>query len=292
MTSNQIESFLSIIENKSFNQAEKKLFVSRQALKKQIDSLEAELGFTLFVRAHSGISLTPVGQEFYDGIVEVNDDIKQLVSRCRNLSKHEYTIRIGSPAQPRLILEKAFNEFSREYPYIKQEVIFIDEPKTLSLVLDGTVDVAECIWSPIINNSKIEYYKLADMPYKCLVTAGNPLASKKEIVPADLEGYTVGVRSSSNVRLIRMLKDGYPGINLIETKGSETEQQQIYTVCYNQGVFISRAHYANHMEPLVTIPFATGLEAECGVIYKKSHSSIVTQFIDVVRSVFTGDLEA
>ena len=286
MNNNQIQSFINVVESQSFNQAEKKLYISRQALKKQIDSLEAELGFDLFVRSHHGTKLTPVGQEFYDGIKNISEQTDALINRCRDLTKHEYTIRIGNPAQPRLILERAFSEFAREYPYIKQEVVFLDEPKTMSLVIDGTVDVAECILTPSIDDSRIVFYKLTDLSYKCLLTPDHPLAEKEIITPADLNGYTVGVRRSSNNRLIQRIKSDCDDVTLIETRGSNQEQQQIFTVCYNRGIFLSRAYYANFMQPLITVPFDIDITAPCGIIYRKDHSQIVKNFVEVVKKSF------
>lgn len=287
MNTNQIQSFISVVESQSFNQAEKKMFISRQALKKQIDSLEAELGFDLFVRSHQGTVLTPVGEEFYKGIKDISEQIDALITRCRNLPKQESIIRIGNPAQPRVILEKAFHEFSKKYPYIKQEVVFVDELKTMSAVLDGTVDVAECILSPLLNDDRIVFYKLTDLAYKCLVTADHPLVEKDVIRPSDLNGYTVGVRKSSNGRLIQTIKSECEDVTLIETRGSNQEQQQIFNVCYNGGVFLSRAYYANFMQPLITIPFDIDITAECGIIYKKDHSAVITNFIEVVKHCFS-----
>ena len=286
MNTNQLQSFMSVVESQSFNQAEKKLYISRQALKKQIDSLESELGFNLFVRSHQGIALTPVGQEFYDGIKEITEQTDNLINKCRDLSKHEYTIKIGNPTQPRLILESAFSRFAKEYSYIKQEVVFIDEPKTLSLVLDGTVDVAECILSPQVEDDRISFVKLADMPYKCILAPTHPLAEKEEITYDDLKGYTVGVRRSSNSRIIQTLKKECEEITLIETRGSNHEQQQIFTVCYNNGIFLSRAYYASFMQPLVTVPLKCDITAECGIIFKKNTTPIVRNFINIVKECF------
>lgn len=282
----QIMYFINVVELQSLNKAEKRLYVSRQALKKQIDSLEAELGFDLFVRTPQGTSLTPVGEEFYQGIKGIREQIDALTNRCRGLYNHECVIKIGAPSKPRLILEKAFIEFSKQYPHIKQNVVFMNEAKSLDLVLDGTVDVAECILYSNVDKSKIGFFKLADLPYKCLLLPTHPLAGKKEIHLSELDGNTVGLRQSGNVQLIHKLKEECRNITLLETPGSQQMQQQIFTICYNQGVFISRAHSANHMEPLVTVPLVTDITSECYVIYKKPCSPIARKFIDMVKTCY------
>ena len=48
----------------SMARAAEELFLSKQAVKKQIDSLEAELGFPLFVRSSRGLELTEAAPAF------------------------------------------------------------------------------------------------------------------------------------------------------------------------------------------------------------------------------------
>ena len=283
MNNNQIQSFISVVEAQSFNQAEKRLFISRQALKKQIDSLENELGFDLFIRTHQGIELTPVGAEFYHGIKDINDQLDTLIYRCRDLTKHEYTIRIGSPAQPRMILEKSFSEFSKLYPYIKQEIVSVEENQMAGMVLNGSVDIAECILTPDINGSELTFYKLADLEYRCLLDPNHPLAGKDILEIKDLAPYTTGINPSKNSQLIQAIKSGCPDITLIETRGSSQEHQQIFTICYNQGIFIYRSYKSTFMEPLVSIPLKTDIKSECVMLYRKNPTKIVRNFTNVVR---------
>ena len=54
MDDKQLYSLLKIVECGSFSKAEEVLFLSKQALKKQIDSLEDEVGFPLTIRTHCG----------------------------------------------------------------------------------------------------------------------------------------------------------------------------------------------------------------------------------------------
>ena len=50
MNDNQLRSFLTVAECGSFSKAEEGSFLSKQALIKQIDALEDELGFRLLSR--------------------------------------------------------------------------------------------------------------------------------------------------------------------------------------------------------------------------------------------------
>jgi len=58
MNDKQLQSFIVVAKLGSFSKAADELFLSKQALKKQIDSLERELCFTLFIRSAQGMTLT------------------------------------------------------------------------------------------------------------------------------------------------------------------------------------------------------------------------------------------
>ena len=64
MNDKQLKSFITVTECGSFTKAENFFFFSAQALKKQIDSLENELGFALFLRSSKGVVLTAAGKKF------------------------------------------------------------------------------------------------------------------------------------------------------------------------------------------------------------------------------------
>ena len=58
-----LRTFLAVCETGSFNKAANTLFITPSAVLQQIQTLEKELGVTLFSRNKKGVSLTPEGKE-------------------------------------------------------------------------------------------------------------------------------------------------------------------------------------------------------------------------------------
>lgn len=77
----QLTTFISVAESKSFNKAANQLFISAPAVIKQINALEKNIHVTLFNRTHSGVSLTPAGESFYQ-------DAKKLVAAYTKSINH------------------------------------------------------------------------------------------------------------------------------------------------------------------------------------------------------------
>ena len=280
----KLQTFVRVVDAGSFNKAEELTYTSRQALKKQIDSLEEELDFKLLARSSKGITMTPAGKEFYSGVTKILTDTEELVERCRSIASNSYVIRIANPAHPRLIMEDVFMEFSRRYPDIKQEFLFMDKEELIDAVLNGSVDVAELVPPRKLDFDKIVYRKLTNMTYYCLLSPNHPLANEKELYVSDLSGQYVGLRGHSNLELIHLIREQCSDISLVETMGSD--MYNMFKFCYNNGIYISRATFVTHMEPLVAIPLVTDLQAECGILYHSEHSPIVGQFLDVVWEFF------
>ena len=65
LTQRLVESFLTLAETLSYTEAARRLYLSHQALSKQIAKLEEELGYLLFARSTRSVALTAVGELFY-----------------------------------------------------------------------------------------------------------------------------------------------------------------------------------------------------------------------------------
>ena len=65
MTSVQIRCFLEAAHSGSFTEAAKQLFLSQQAVSKQVAKLEQDLECTLLSRERGKLVLTVVGQFYY-----------------------------------------------------------------------------------------------------------------------------------------------------------------------------------------------------------------------------------
>ena len=71
MNDGQLSAFVVVADTGSITAAAPRLFVSQQVLTKRLRSLEAELGYPLFVRSHEGVRLTDAGREFYEDAVQL-----------------------------------------------------------------------------------------------------------------------------------------------------------------------------------------------------------------------------
>ena len=81
MNDRQLLSFMKIVETGSFSKAAKDRFISVPAIVQQIDRLEEDLGFRLFLRNNQGVRLTDQGKIFFDAVLEMQKIYKTAVRK-------------------------------------------------------------------------------------------------------------------------------------------------------------------------------------------------------------------
>lgn len=66
MNLEKIKCFVDIVKYNSFTKAAQENYITQAAISQQIASMEAELGFPLFVRSKRGFTVTDSGKSFYE----------------------------------------------------------------------------------------------------------------------------------------------------------------------------------------------------------------------------------
>jgi DNA-binding transcriptional LysR family regulator len=88
--------FVAIGEEEHYGRAARRLHVAQPALSRQIQDLEAELGFKLFERLPRGVKLSAAGRLFLDDTRRVLQELNEAVVRAgRVASGHSGTLRVG-----------------------------------------------------------------------------------------------------------------------------------------------------------------------------------------------------
>lgn len=284
MNDSQLRAFVEVAACGSFSKAAENLFLSKQALKKQIDALEAELGFSLMLRSSKGILLTPSGERFLQGSKALLNDFAALIDENRRAATEQSVIRIRTFDNPRVLLEGAFSEFSHRYPNVQQKILFQKDYNALESVLSGQVDVAQCVYSPEFEHKDLVFAPLYTQHYQCLMTASHPLAGKDLIEVEELENYRLGFFLRRNLPLRDLLRDRLPLFNPENVDEiPEYELQNIFSHCYSGHIYISRAFYTERMAYLVSIPLNTPFTFESGILYRKDASALVMEFVEIAK---------
>ncbi|MBQ8830355.1 MAG: LysR family transcriptional regulator [Oscillospiraceae bacterium] len=125
MTITQINHFIAVAETLSFTQAANMLYVSQPAISKSVSKLEEYLGFKLFERSETSLSLTPSGNSMYEFFTKTTREFNSLTDDIRAAAKlPAQTLRIGCPEtwSPANFYNKIESYFSERHPEIKLNI--------------------------------------------------------------------------------------------------------------------------------------------------------------------------
>jgi len=149
-----IRYFITIAEERSFSKAAQKLYISQPALSICIQRLEKELNAKLFTRTKNTVSLTMIGNLFFEEGVRLLQMSQGMLERINDTINFERGfIKVGiSQFYGRYFAPQLFYEFKQNFPSIRFEIIEDFSTHLETLVANGSLDMC-FIPTPILSDN-------------------------------------------------------------------------------------------------------------------------------------------
>ena len=143
ITIQQLEALVTLIEERSFSLAARKMLLSQPSLSKHIKNLEIFANCTLINRTKNGISLTREGTILYGyarKMLKLRDDAREkIVSLKDDVTGHVF---IGASTIPATyILPWVLTGIRKEHPDIQVHILSSDSDDIIEMVLEGQVEI-------------------------------------------------------------------------------------------------------------------------------------------------------
>ncbi len=187
MTLNQLYYAIAISKENSLNDAAKKLFISQPSLTGAMHSLESELGFDIFIRSKTGVTLTAKGEEFIGyakSVVEQYDILnakfisKKGVKRSFSVSTQHYTFATNAFIE--LVKEYGCDEYEFEIKETKTyDVIKNVRNQNSELGILYLNDFNEKVLTKVFSETNVAFTPLFDCHIYAYLSKENPLAKEK-----------------------------------------------------------------------------------------------------------------
>ncbi len=136
-----MEAFVRVADSRSFSEAARRLRLSKSVVSRQVSALETHLGARLFHRTTRSLSLTEVGQAYYERCARILAEIEEANLSVSSLqTEPRGKLRINAPMSFGVLhLAPLLPSFLERYPQIDIDMAMSD--RFVSLVDDG-FDVA------------------------------------------------------------------------------------------------------------------------------------------------------
>lgn len=278
MNTVQVNNFIRISDIGSFSKAEEILNTTKTALKKQIDTLEFELGFSLFNRTSKGLQLTEAGKLFYNRIRPICHDLQSIIDECKKLSDNEKRdIKIGFYTITSM--NNWYIEIETNSNFNIHQILSTGNTHEYNfrMLSDGVIDFLEYEDNEQLYRRGFCYTKIKEDYLCCVMNKNHKLAFKEVIHHEDLIGYSIYCWSS-NSSATRWLVE-------LETKYSLKLQKYpfsingILKICNEGNIYILSHDTASVFRPLKVIPIEPKIPYFRGLIYKPENEKLLQEML-------------
>ncbi len=155
--------FVRVTDKMSFSLAADELDISSSSVSKQIAQLEQRVGAKLLQRTTRRLSLTEVGEAYYQqclAVLREVDESDNLVSQLQGAPRGTLKINCNMTFG-QLLLSRAVNEFMADHPELSVDITLDD--RLPDLVRDG-FDLAIRIAEPVLPDSTLVARQVASVP--------------------------------------------------------------------------------------------------------------------------------
>jgi len=175
--------FLAVAEEGQLTRAAARLHIQQPPLSLQIQELEQELGFALFVRQPRGVALTIPGEAFAASTRALMLDLEHAVTQARRVAQGQVgTVRVAltSSAAFHPLTPTAIRNFRETYPEIAIEMTEVNAAEIIELMLTERADVA-VLRKPIDMPDAFRFELLAQEPMLVVLPIGHTLIGTRPI---------------------------------------------------------------------------------------------------------------
>lgn len=190
----RIRYFLKASEARSLSKAAEQMYLSPQALTKQINALEEELGGKLFIRSPQGISLTPFGQYACEQLKKIDSELADVLRRLKSWNhdgKERIRIGIFSALPQESLVTPIVTFLLGSFPEYQIVLNMLPLDEGLGLLRNGDLDI---LLTNVHEEEDLSHYRclsLARAEAEVVVSLLHPWAVRESLTLEDLKKETL-----------------------------------------------------------------------------------------------------
>lgn len=173
----KIRHVMGVAQHRGFARAADALHITQSALTKSVQSVERELGITIFERGPRGVRLTSDGEWFVEHAGRVLAELDEMEAggrATRDLQRGQ--LRVGAaPAALDILLRDPLAKFARRFPGVRIEVEANSVEQIAVLLLRGELHLAVGALDALKAENGLEVQELYTAPVAMFVRRGHPL---------------------------------------------------------------------------------------------------------------------
>lgn len=291
MNDRQLRSFLLACTTKSLSKAADEALISKPAFVQQINLLEHEAGFDLFVRTRRGVTPTKAGAELAKVAAEVLETFDEGLSRCRQIARQgDLTVRIGcDPTEVAPFLGNICDALRSSTSPVTIEFVESAYSRQLEALAGDLIDACFFSDSSLVGELGLEFTCLYEDDQCCCMSPHDVLATKPFVEPADLAGHKLYIEpvythEKQTVALLKWLQDNDVAV---EIDGRPFDASLPTHILIHGGIIpVPRRYISDCVPPLTPVPLAWP-KTRFGLVHRPHPTSGVCHLIETALEYFS-----
>ena len=237
MTFEQLNYFISVVENDTYFDAAYCMNISQSSLSKQIMKLEKELDMALFDRSSRSATLTEAGEFFYHEAKELVKHYNETLERVKSFkTSKEKNLHIAVlPIQTQYNLNSFFNGFKNKFPDINLTISEVEDDRLIEGVQKNEYDLM-IAREAMFDSDEFDMYPVAEDELVVVLSSNHELANCPQLTfeqIADEKFILMNPYTSINKLCMEHLEKHKINANIIRTARTESI---IGSVSINEGI--------------------------------------------------------
>lgn len=289
MYDRHLDAFIGAAELGSFSKAGEAAHISANAVIKQVNLLEAEVGAPLFERTNRGVVLTEAGRIVYRGAKEIIALSERTVREAREAAAGLRRVRVGtSIMRPCTRLVGLWSQVAADHPDVQLEIVpFSDEAggwEALLGSLGATIDVVAGVYPSTVEAHGCRAVKLSDEPVRIAVSRRNPLATRDRLAIEELRGQELIVIRRGDTSYIDAVRDKlereHPQVRIRDV---EAYDAGAFNLCESRCcAMLTIDAWADVNPALATIPADWDFTIPYGIMHPVQPTPAVSEFVEAM----------
>ncbi len=184
----QIKCFMAAAKSCSFSEAAEKMYMTPPTFGRYISSLEAELGYSLFLRGWKNLRLTAAGEMMYEGMLELQKQFQLLQTEARRLNAGEVGQLMIGMLEGQIMddrLRSILRYFRQRYPELQLRLHRCTFRQLEDQLLSGALDLGITLQMEVEDNEDLRYCHYQSLKNYMVLPKEHPLAEKQNLSLSD-----------------------------------------------------------------------------------------------------------
>lgn len=191
----QLYQIIEIEKQHSISKAAKSLYIGRPSLSESLNSLEEEIGVSLFERTPGGVTATPEGMDILGIANRIVEGVDEILGYGKQMHQLRGDVDVYITPSYGFLFSSLLLEFNKHFPKANLHLNMVNSEEAIETLSEGKGSIGMIMWGCVsqqkldnIQNANLRFEAFQSHTMYLYVGRDNPLAAKDSVTLEEIRG--------------------------------------------------------------------------------------------------------